>query len=424
MTDGGISRSRKHRASAFRIPEGVTNFAPITERMPDWLLFGAIPAYLMRILQIGKFWPPPFGGMETVLRDLVGELAKGAVVDVLVANHENRTTVERLGKRGILVRAASRGTAAGVSMAPGFPALLKRLLRTRAYDAVHVHLPNPLAHGALSLTGYKGKVVLQWHSDIIRQRNLLRLYAPFMKRLLERADAIIAATPKHFASSTQIDAARHGHKCRSIPYGINLAQFDATPEVREAAAALRDGIPGPIVFACGRHIYYKGYEHLIRAMRDVEGATLILGGKGPLTPSLRALAQSCGVADRVRFAGFIPDEDLAAYYHAADVVCMPSVEPTEAYGMVQVEAMACGKPVVCCELGNGVTWVNIHGETGLVVPPRDVPALAVALNTVLGDADLRRRLGTAGRARAEREFTLEGMGERYLRALREICAGA
>ncbi len=380
---------------------------------------------MMRILHIGKFWPPPFGGMETVLRDLVQETSRHARVDVLVANHENRTTVERLRNKGILVRAASRGTAAGVSIAAGFPALLRRLLAGRHYDIIHIHLPNPLAHGALMLTGWKGKVLLHWHSDIIRQRNLLHLYGPFMKRLLDRADVILAATPKHFTSSTQISPARHGHKSIAIPYGLDMKPFEATASLLEKAAALREKHGGgPVIFACGRHIYYKGYEYLIRAMRKVEGAALVLGGKGPLTPSLKALANSCGVADRVHFAGFIPDEEIAAYYHAADVMCMPSVEPSEAFGMVQIEAMACGKPVVCCELNNGVTWVNVHGETGLVVPPRDVAALAGALNTLLSDAGMRRRMGETGRTRALREFSLEMVGRRYLQLLQELAVPA
>jgi len=175
-----------------------------------------------------------------------------------------------------------------------------------------------------------------------------------------------------------------------------------------------------LVFALGRHVYYKGFEYLIDAMDMLPGVQLVIGGTGPLTETLRARAQGGTAGDRITFAGRIPDADLPAYYQACDVFCMPSVERSEAFGFVQVEAMAAGKPVVCCELGNGVTYVNRHGETGLVVPPRDPRALAGALRKLLEDEPLRTRLGAGGRSRVNAEYTMRAMREATLQVYREV----
>lgn len=120
--------------------------------------------------------------------------------------------------------------------------------------------------------------------------------------------------------------------------------------------------------------------------------------------------------------GRIPDQDLPACYHASDVYCMPSVEKSEAFGLVQLEAMACAKPIVGCELNNGASYVNRHGETGVLVPPRDPAGLARALNELLADESLRIRLGANGRIRATREFSLERMTKGTLAVYRKVLA--
>lgn len=168
-------------------------------------------------------------------------------------------------------------------------------------------------------------------------------------------------------------------------------------------------------------MYYKGFEYLIRAIRAVEkDALLMLGGTGPLTGALQALAQAEGVAERIQFLGRIPDTELPAHYHAADIFCLPSIEPSEAFGLVQVEAMICRKPVISCELNNGVSYVNRHGETGLVVPPRDPDALAQALNRLLDNDALRKNMGEAGHVRAKDEFTLDRMWRETLAVYRQV----
>jgi len=160
----------------------------------------------------------------------------------------------------------------------------------------------------------------------------------------------------------------------------------------------------------GRLRYYKGLDVLIEAMRDIE-AHLLIVGDGPMRQEWEALTVNLALTERVSFLGHIPDAELPAYYQACDIFVLPSTQRSETWGAVQIEAMACGKPVVCTELGTGTSYVNLHRETGVVVPPGDSAALAKAINQLLADPDLRRRLGEMGRRRAEQEFSKETMIE-------------
>jgi rhamnosyl/mannosyltransferase len=174
-----------------------------------------------------------------------------------------------------------------------------------------------------------------------------------------------------------------------------------------------------VVFTVGRHVYYKGFEVLIRALRTVD-AELWIGGRGPMTEHYRAAAQEAGVADRVRFLGFIADQELVAYYDACDVFCMPSTERAEQFGLVQLEAMHCGKPVVATRLGTGVEYVTRDGVNGLLVAPRDEASLAAALNRLLADPALRRQYGEAGRQRVATEFSVQQMVDRTVALYRRL----
>ena len=204
-----------------------------------------------------------------------------------------------------------------------------------------------------------------------------------------------------------------------MPFGLPLERIAESSEAPGRAAELRAAHAGRrIVLFVGRLVYYKGVDVLMRAMADVD-ADLVVIGDGPLEGELRALAQEVGIAARSTFLPPVSEAELAAWYHAADVFCLPSVARSEAFGLVQIEAHAAGTPVVSTNLPTGVPYANLDGVTGLIVPPGDATALADALRRLLADDDLRARLGAQARARALSEFTIPRMVERTLQVYAE-----
>jgi rhamnosyl/mannosyltransferase len=374
----------------------------------------------VKILHLGKF-DGDVGGIERYLRALLGGFPDDIVPINLVASDAAHTDEHR-NYRYLTVRAASYGVVASVAVAPSMPAIARRLHREHRFDIVHLHFPDPLGQLTAMSLPRAVKRVISWHSDIIKQRTALALYRPFLDAFVREADAIIGASPQHFSASQQMAAGKAGQIREVIPYGFDPAALPPTDAARSRRSVLETERRGrSIVFAVGRHVYYKGFEVLIRAMREID-AELWLGGRGPMNDMLKRAARDAGVADRVRFLGFIPDTELVAYYDACDVFCLPSVERAEQFGLVQLEAMSCGKPVVSTRLGTGVEFVNQDGITGLLVDPNDAGALASATNRLLGDSQLRARMGEAGRARVAKEFSVREMIESTLDVYRRVLA--
>jgi rhamnosyl/mannosyltransferase len=318
-------------------------------------------------------------------------------VSVLVTSPDGRTRVEQRG--GVRVIYAARlATLASTPLSVALPVLLRR----ERPDIAHLHFPYPVGDAAQRWAGRSRRTVISYHSDIVRQQRLLQVYAPLLRGTLARADAVIATSPRYVETSPYL--APLAERVTVIPYGIDAARF-ATADPA-AVATVHSEFPGPLLLFVGQLRYYKGVDFLIRAMAQVPGATaLLVGGESSARRAeLEALAQALGVAARVRFLGQ-RDAELPALYHAADVFVLPSIERSEAFAIVQLEAMAAGRPVVSCDVGTGVAWVNQHGQTGLVVPPRQPEALAAALNELLADPARRAALGAAGRERVRQHFT-------------------
>jgi glycosyltransferase involved in cell wall biosynthesis len=377
----------------------------------------------LRVLQFGRFNnAEQNGGIERHMQLLcAGLTALDVDVTYLVAGNSLRGNDSRIKTAAgsyLMVETATFGTYFSTAASPMqiFKALAMH--RTEPFDVVHLHFPNPLAHLASLLLPASIKRVITWHSDIVRQKRLLALYLPFLRRVTLRADALIAATPAHYTSSTQIPASLPAVKRHVIPYGRDFSDLTLTPPTAELCTSLKAtaksvSTSGNIIFALGRHVYYKGFDVLIDAMQHVD-AQLILGGDGPLKAELQQQAERLGISHKVTFTGTIPESDLAAYFNACDVFCLPSVEQSEAFGLVQLEAMACGKPVVCTQLNNGVNVVNQAGITGLTVPVRDATALAVALNTLLNDDALKSKLGQQAKAHAISGYSLTAMSNSHV----------
>lgn len=371
---------------------------------------------ITRVLHVGKFYPPAPGGMERVVQLLCE--GERAFVDsrVLAANTIPRTVREQY--RGVPVtRVASIASIGSVAVCPTFPLALAKLDR----DITVLHEPNPLALVSDWAARQSGPLVVWFHSEVLRPRWKYRLmYRPFLTRVLDRASRIIVSSPLLAEHAAELASRRE--RCVVVPFGIDLDRFAPSPAIAERAAEIRARTTRPIVLFVGRLVPYKGVDVLLQAVRDVD-VTLLVAGDGPLRRPLTSMAADLGIADRVTQLGAVPEQELVALYHACDIFVLPSVTRAEAFGMVQIEAMACRKPVISTSLPSGVPWVNRHGETGLVVPPGDASALARALTTLANDDGLRQRMGLAGRRRVEQEFTAARMTERTIAIYRDVLAG-
>lgn len=368
------------------------------------LIDRAVAARKMKVLHVGKFYPPHMGGIETHLQTLCGELRKSVDLQVVVSNDHDVTAEEDL--NGVKVtRVATGMTLASTPLCPGMIAKL----RGSESDIIHLHFPNPMAVFAYMASQHKGRLVVTYHSDMVRQKFLGAMFTPFLHAVLRRSSAIIATSPNYVESSSVL--AQYRGKCEVIPLGIPLQDFDNGDPAR--VAALRQQYGDRLIVSVGRLVYYKGFEYLIRAMTHVQGRLLIVG-EGPLSARLNALAAELGVADRVTFLGKIDHQSLVACYHAARVFALASVARSEAFGISQVEAMAAGLPVVNTRLDSGVPYVSLHDQTGLTVPPDDAEALAHAINRLLNNEDMRLRFGAAARLRAHQEFSVDVMVARTL----------
>ena len=374
----------------------------------------------MKILQIAKFYPPHYGGIEAVARDLsIGFNRRGLDVSVLCAHKRWQRSDERDGLGVRITRVASLGLWLSTSMAPG---LIRELWRRRAEaDVIHVHMPDPLAALAVWAARPQGAVVLHWHSDVVRQRIARHIYRPLERWLLRRADAVIATSQAYADSSP---ALRHWHeKVTVIPIG---APPPMPADSRKVARLRSQHADRRVIFALGRMTYYKGWEVLIEAATLLpEGVVVVVGGGGPDLSHYRALAQRAGAAGRIEFVGPLTAENVEAYFALAEVFCMASTVRAEAFGVAVLEAMARGVAVVATDIpGSGLGWLLQHGVTGLKVPVRDAPALAAAISALLNNDALRARCGSAGRARWGAKFTAETMADETIALYRRLRRAA
>lgn len=366
---------------------------------------------MLRVLCFGRFFDDIPGGMQTHVDHLFRAM-KGHVDYVHLVPSRNTSGFEGHLQGFPLIRTPSWNVDGSLCLSPGLIRKARQLHRDNPFDLVHLHFPDPMSHLASWAVPAHVPRVITWHADIIRQKLMLLGYRPFQNAALQSAKGIIAATPAHIKSSSELNAPHLSSKLHIVPFGFDLAHY-ALP--LEQSAKIRAAYPGNIIFALGRHVHYKGFDVLIKAMAQLPANTqLIIGGEGPLSEEWKALAEQCTSKDRIRFVGKITDEDLPAYFQACDVFCLPAVNQAEAFGIVQVEAFACGKPVVSTRLNNGVDFVNQDGITGLTVTPSSVDELAQALKKLLLDPALRAKLGEQALLRAQQEFSLEALRSKTL----------
>ena len=371
----------------------------------------------MRILQVGKYYPPVDGGIENNVRALSVGLASRYEVTALVFNTARRTTDELI--EGVrVVRVGTLGKILSTEMAPGFLPWFRRLMHA---DVIHLHTPNPIGELACLLAPARARLLITYHSDVVKQRLLGKANRILLHRLKRRADRVIAYTQRYLETSPVI---RHYEaKSAIIPHGVELTEFEATPAILERARQLRLAHGSRLALFVGRLVYYKGVDVLLRAIAKLDGVRLMIVGDGPMRSELETLARQLGVMDRTIMIGRASHAEKVACYHACDFLVLPATHRSEAFGQVQVEALACGKPVICTNIDSGVPFVSRHEETGFVVEPMDVDGLAAAMRKLFDDTALRERFGAAGRRRAEALFSREVMVRDSLALYEDLLRG-
>ena len=357
----------------------------------------------MKILQLGKFYPIR-GGVEKVMYDLMMGLSElGVSCDMLCALSDGGSRIVRLNENARLIGCPTWVKLAATMISPDMILTLRRVCRE--YDVIHVHHPDPMACLALLLSGYKGKVVLHWHADIEKQKVLLRFYMPLQKWLLKRADVIVGTTPAYLAASPYLKSVQDKVCC--LPIGVE----PVLPPVEEAAK-IRSSYPGKkIIFSLGRLVAYKGFSYLVEAAQYLgDDYVVLIGGAGPLEAELKSQIQALGLEDKVKLLGRISDEEVVAHYGACTLFCMSSVFKTEAFGIVQIEAMSCGKPIVATRIpGSGVAWVNEHKVSGLNVEPMNAQQLAEAIVAIAEDENVYKTYCEGAAQRYRELFTKQSM---------------
>lgn len=370
----------------------------------------------MKVLHVGKFFYPYHGGMENFLTDLVIDQRSRGVEASVIAHHHNPlklSTQETID--GVEVhRVLTFGQWVYAPVAPSFGYQALTLLHRLKPDIVHLHMPNLSAFWILPFSK-KIPVIIQWQSDVVRSKVDERLsffypsYRVFERKLLERAQAIIVSSENYLRESEPLWP--YKKKCATVPLGINLNRI-YRPEWEESLQ-FKSRFGKFLVLSAGRFTYYKGFEFLIEAAKEVTDACFVIVGEGPLRKKMMAKIIQTGLADRVFLPGSLPNRELHTLMAACDVFCLPSIERTEAFGIVLLEAMAFAKPLITTDIeGSGVNWVNLAGETGLVVRASDSAALAQGIKYLLDNSEIRQKMGNQANERLNELFEIRKVAQK------------
>ncbi|SDK08524.1 rhamnosyl/mannosyltransferase [Ferrimonas sediminum] len=344
----------------------------------------------MKVLHLGKYYPPVFGGIENVNYELVEALNEAGVeTDVIALNNSNKTVVENV--NGYTVhRQSSIFKVASTSVS--FSYIRKLISLRNEYDVISVHCPNPIAFLAIFFARPNCKLVLHWHSDVIKQKVLGWFFKPLQNWIVNKSDVVLGATDAHIEGS---DISHHFiNKSKKLTYIFQKESLSKSIDFAKLQSLKSQFEGKKIIFSVGRLVYYKGFDVLIESMSYVDDKDIILviAGKGELDSKLRNKVSDLNLMDRVFFAGGVSQSELAAYYELCDVFCLPSVHRSEMFGIVQLEAMSFGKPVISTKLDrSGVPLVNVDGSTGKTVEPFNSQELALAITNTLTDVDFYER---------------------------------
>lgn len=368
----------------------------------------------MRVLHFCKtYYPDSWGGIEQVIRQIcIGTGRLGVANEVLTLTRSNGPAIMEI--EGHTVHRVPLGFEIA-SNAFSFPAISKLAQLARAADVIHYHFPWPFMDLAHFMARVNKPSVVTYHSDIVRQKTLLRVYTPLKRRFLRDVDAIVATSPNYFASSEVLG--RYRDKVSVIPLGLDRATYvEARPEILEKWRARTNG--QRFFLFVGVLRYYKGLHILLDAVAKTDYPVVIVGA-GPIEQELKAHAERLGL-HHVQFVGAVDEEDKVALLQLCYAMAFPSHLRSEAFGISLLEGAMYGKPMISSEIGTGTTYINIDNETGLVVPPSDPAAFEQAMRTLWDNPQLAADMGRRAEARYWELFTAEKMAENYAALYRKL----
>lgn len=361
---------------------------------------------MVRVLHFFKtYYPDTLGGVEQVICQLAeGGRGYGIDSEVLFLSPRGGADNEEF-KNHVTHRVNLDLNVASTGMS--FSALKKFIKLARQADVVHYHFPWPFMDVIHFLSRLKKPTVVTYHSDIVKQKTLLSLYSPLMRKFLSSVDVIVASSPNYLASSDTLKAFRE--KVKVIPFGLARSYFPENNAVRKEYWQRQVG--KKFFLFVGTLRYYKGLEYLLQAAA-LTSCQIVIAGGGPQERALKEQAEQLKLSN-VRFIGLVSDEDKGALLEACTGFVFPSHLRSEAFGISLLEGAMFGKPLISCEIGTGTSYINIDGETGCVIAPGDPVALAKAMELLWSDPELCDRLGRAALERAERHFSVSEMVEGY-----------
>ncbi len=368
------------------------------------------------VCHLSKFYKPHLGGIESVVAD-IAEGSNFCDTSVIAADQDGLSAIETINS----VRVIRSKEYMNIAKVPIAPKYILDVLRECNGQLLHVHLPNPLAIISLMLSTILGKdtsrLIIHWHGDVVKQKYLKVLFSPFETWALRKSKKVIVTSQRYLDSSKYLLKFRN--KCVVVPIGIESLEqginLNKVEEIKQKYSGAK------IIFALGRHIYYKGFEDLIEAAKYVDDAIFIIGGSGPDTEKYRRQIAKDKLENKVYLVGKIPYKDLPSYYAASDIFCLSSTQKSEAFGVVQLEAMSTGTPIVSANIiGSGVPWVNTHMESGLVFEPSNIESLVSSLNMIISDSSLRQNLAIGAKRRFENFFTKDKSIEAINSIYREL----
>jgi len=371
----------------------------------------------MRVLHFCKtYFPDTVGGIEQVIRQMCVGTGRLGVSNQVLALSRARDLAPIAFEGHTVHRVPLDFEVASNAVSWRAIGALKRL--AAQVDVVHYHFPWPFLDMAHFMAGVNKPTVVTYHSDIVRQKALLRLYQPLMHRFLGSVDAIVATSPNYLATSTVLD--RYRDKTRVIAFGLDRGSYPEPDAERLAHWRARVG-PKFFLFV-GVLRYYKGLHILLDAVAGTDYPVVIVGA-GPIERELKAHAERLGLK-HVMFVGALDDADKVALLRLCYAVAFPSHLRSEAFGISLLEGAMFGKPMISSEIGTGTTYINVHGESGLVVPPSDHEALRAAMRSLWDNPDMAREMGRRAEARYWQLFTSAQMAEDYAALYRELAAPA